>query len=100
MPFQTIVNAPSAAEAETMAYQTLNFAVRAIDAYQRDHGRLPGTLTEVGAPVDPRWNYERDGNDRYRVEFRAPGYPLAYDSASDPDVFFASVRGRHSKGGS
>ena len=94
MPFQAAAAAPSADAAQQMAQQTLNFAVRAIDAYHREYGRLPVTLTEVGAPMDPRWSYEVIGSERYRVEFRAAGFSLAYDSISDADEFFAGVR-RH-----
>lgn len=92
MPFQTSVDPVSASQAERLSYQTLNFAVRQIEAYVREHDRLPATLTEVGAPADSRWTYERLEGTRYRIEFRSEGYPLAYDSSSDPDVFFARVR--------
>lgn len=94
MPFQTIVETPSGPELEQMTYQTLNFAVRAIDAWRGEHGRLPRSLTEVGAPADPRWTYKVIDADRYTVQFEATPFSLAYDSISDPDVFFASVRGR------
>jgi hypothetical protein len=93
MPFRTVVDPVSASQAELLSYQTLNFAVRQIDAYVREHDRLPATLTEVGAPADSRWTYERLEGTRYRIEFRFEGYPLAYDSSSDPEVFFRKVRG-------
>lgn len=93
MPFRTSVDSPEGAEAERLTLQTLNFAVRAIDAYRNENGELPRTLIEVGAPADPRWTYEVIQDNRYRVEFRAEPRPLAYDSSSDPDLFFAAVRG-------
>lgn len=92
MPFQTVVDPDSASQAERLSYQTLNFAVRQVDAYVRDHDRLPATLTEVGAPADSRWTYERLDGTRYRIEFGSEDYPLAYDSISDADVFFETVR--------
>jgi hypothetical protein len=94
MPFQTTVAGESEPRVAAMAYQTVNFAVREIDAYRRQRGRLPQTLTEVGAPADPRWSYEVLGGDRYVVRFEANGFPLAYDSSDDPEKFFSSVR-RH-----
>jgi hypothetical protein len=92
MPFQTVVEAKSGAEVERMAYQTVNFAVREIDAYRRQYGYLPETLTDVGAPTDPRWDYQVLSEDRYLIRFEAPGFPLAYDSRGDADEFFSTVR--------
>jgi hypothetical protein len=93
MPFQTAVAAQAQNEIERTAYQTVNFAVREISEFRRRNGRLPESLTQVGAPTDPHWTYEVWG-DRYVVRYDSTGFPLVYDSRTDPDEFFASVR-RH-----
>jgi len=94
MPFETHAAELAGSEAEFKAYQTVNFAVRQINAYRRQNGNLPDTLTEVGAPADPRWTYQVVSESRYLVRFEAEGHPLEYDSVVDPDQFFAAVR-RH-----
>lgn len=92
MPFQTVVPAESASDVQLMAYQTVNFAVREIDAYRSQYGRLPQTLTEVGAPADPRWSYQVLDDERYLIRFEAEGFPLSYDSSGNADEFFRTVR--------
>lgn len=91
MPFQTVASADAEDQIERMAYQAVNFAVREINEFRRRNGELPETLTDVGAPTDPRWIYEVVGSD-YVVRFDFEGFPVAYDSRRDPDEFFASVR--------
>jgi hypothetical protein len=92
MPLQTVVEAKSNSEAQMISYQTVNFAVREIDAFHLQHGRLPRSLTEVGAPSDPRWNYQVLGDDQYSILFEAGEFSLAYESSLDADQFFAEVR--------
>jgi hypothetical protein len=93
MPFGRQVEDPTPAEHRAAVRSTLNYAVREIDGYRGEHGRLPLSLNEVGAPPDIEWSYTVTGAGRYQVAVTVAGVTETYDSMRDADGFFADVRG-------
>ena len=94
MPFQVVAPAVSEVQLEENLRLTLNFAVRAIDAYRAANGRFPETLVEVGGPDNGGWTFILVDEDRYRVGLSAGPVSIEYDSNQNADTFFADVRQR------
>jgi hypothetical protein len=84
----------SDAERSEQLRRTLNYAVRAIDAYRKAHGQWPPSLSAVGAPRDVPLSYVLDNRGGYSITVTDGTLTAKYDSSQDPEDAFADLRHR------
>lgn len=93
LPFGQTATKP-ASDAERMMHlrRTLNYAVRAIEAYRKVHGEWPASLSVVGAPSDVPLNYVLNHNGGYSIAVTDGALTANYDSSQDPETAFGDLR--------
>ena len=72
--------APPPAVARQQAEGALQLVVNEIESFRRDYAELPGSLAEVGTPLDGEWTYARRSGTHYQVALRFYGQVVTFDS--------------------
>lgn len=83
-PFdRATASAPSSQEALDRARQTVLFGVEEIELYRAEHGSLPAHLEAVGLAEKGDFEYERRGDDGFRLAATVAGRRAVFDSERD-----------------
>ena len=70
---------PPPAEARGRAEEALWIVVEDVESFRRDYSELPGSLAEVGLPVNGDWSYVPSG-EHYQITLTYHGQTVRFDS--------------------